>query len=115
MTTSVSVKSILVRLRERDPSGELERMARRIASVHQVSLVEMFANSREDDATAARHAFWSVLHQTGRWSYARIGKVLSRDHSTVMSGIGRHCARNGFPPPPKTKGRAYQPPEEMLI
>ena len=41
-------------------------------------------------------------------SYPQIGKMMNRDHTTVLSGITRHLVMNKMPPLPETKIEKYK-------
>lgn len=67
-------------------------VAGRIAERRGVLLEEALGPTHEHEASAARHEFWFVLREN-KFSYPRIGKLVGRDHTTVMSGIRKHLRR----------------------
>ena len=64
--------------------------AAEIAAVHGYSLNELRDHDRRPDRVKARWAiFWALRSDPYRWSLPRIGKLMDRDHTTVMYGIDR--------------------------
>lgn len=55
------------------------------------SLADLQAPDRRAAVSAARHELMWRLRQAG-WSYPKIGRLLHRDHSTVMYGVREHEA-----------------------
>lgn len=53
---------------------------------HQVDPLLVMGRDNFAELAAARRAFWRSLHAAG-WAYARIGRLVGRDHATVMAGI----------------------------
>jgi chromosomal replication initiation ATPase DnaA len=55
-----------------------------------VTLDELLGRSRAASIVLARRRFWSDLRRlTGR-GYIGLGKILRRDHTTIMDGIREH-------------------------
>lgn len=50
---------------------------------------ELISDSRMPHVIRARKALYVILRDQRRWSYARIGRHLRRDHSSVCKGIKR--------------------------
>lgn len=57
-----------------------------IARAHGTGIAEVLGRSRVAHVTEARYEFASALRGSG-WSLPRIGKLLGRDHTTIMSGL----------------------------
>lgn len=60
--------------------------------------------SRYHALVLARHALCYELRLRTPLSYPEIGRLLERDHTTVMAAISKHCARHQLPHPDATKG-----------
>lgn len=60
----------------------------RIAKLHDVEPVEVLGPSRLPELCEARRAIMRELRARG-WSTPRIGRLLNRDHSTVVHGLRR--------------------------
>ena len=65
---------------------DLETLVHGIARRHGTSWDEMKSPTRIASVVAARMALYRVLREHG-WSYPSIGRLLNRDHTTVMSAI----------------------------
>lgn len=91
---SQHVEAIISSLALRDlPDGtNMLDLAAHIAKKHGVLPRELLSDSHEHAASAARHEFWFWLREQSL-SYPRIGKLVDRDHTTVMSGIRKHLQR----------------------
>lgn len=63
-------------------TGEVGQVLQR----HQVDLEQLRARSRAVHLTRARQELCWVLHRGG-WSLKRIGRLLDRDHSTVLHAV----------------------------
>lgn len=61
-------------------------VAQAIAGRYHVTVDEMLSDSREEPRPRARQALWLELYHRG-WSLPRIGRVIGRDHTTVLTGI----------------------------
>lgn len=53
---------------------------------HQVDPLLVMGRDNFAELHAARRAFWRSLHAAG-WAYARIGRLVGRDHTTILAGI----------------------------
>lgn len=82
MTTGLSVAE---RLQQRD----LLDVAASCAKDHHVPLDAMLGRSREMPLPIARGRFYAYLRALG-WSYPAIGKLVGRDHTTVLSQVRRY-------------------------
>lgn len=60
-----------------------------IAEKHSVKVEHILSPSRQQHHVAARHECYFTLHSLGL-SSSQIGKVMHRDHSTVLHGIRKH-------------------------
>lgn len=63
-----------------------------IAEKHSVKVEHILSPSREQHHVAARYECYFVLHSLGL-SSSQIGKVMRRDHSTVLHGIRQYKDR----------------------
>lgn len=64
--------------------------AAEIAAVHGYSLNDLRDHDRRPERVKARWAiFWALRSDPYRWSLPRIGKLMDRDHTTVMYGLER--------------------------
>jgi hypothetical protein len=70
-----------------------------VAAAHGCSVRDLQTYSRLPQYVAPRREFYyRALAETSA-SSCEIGRVVSRDHSSVLSGSRRHCALNGLVPP----------------
>ncbi|MEL4071710.1 helix-turn-helix domain-containing protein [Ochrobactrum sp. GPK 3] len=70
-----------------------------IAKLHQVNLDDIIRRDRRRRIAKARDAvFWYVWFKYG-YSLTKIGHLLSRNHATVLRGIGNHMHRCGIDHP----------------
>lgn len=84
-----------------------QKILREVALKHQVRREHLVGPLRYWQYAHARHEAMYRLVVELRWSLARIGSLLNRDHTTVMHGIGAHCRRNDLPAPrPSLAARA---------
>lgn len=67
-------------------TGFSRRLFARMNELTGVARVEVLAYVRERRVQRARHAVMLSLRKRG-WSTPQIGALLSRDHTTVISGI----------------------------
>jgi chromosomal replication initiation ATPase DnaA len=63
----------------------------KIAATHGVTLEAMYGPSRARKVAYARFEAWACLQAHGL-STVRIGRIFSRDHSTIVSGLKRRRA-----------------------
>ena len=75
-------------LRER---GLLD-VARDIADAHHVTLDEILGRDRTPHHVRARVVFWAVLRARGL-SYPAIGRMVGRDHTSVIATMKAHARR----------------------
>jgi chromosomal replication initiation ATPase DnaA len=52
-----------------------------------VTLAAMLGPSRFKAECRARSLFWAALYARGDWSYPEIGRLVGRDHTTVMDAV----------------------------
>jgi chromosomal replication initiation ATPase DnaA len=71
-----------------DVAGATKRAAHKAAVLYQVDVTAIFGPSRYQDVTTARVVTYYAAHLLGD-TYSQIGRVLNRDHSSVMSGVNR--------------------------
>ena len=57
------------------------------------SLAGVLGRSRRPRLVAIRPELWHVLHTSWRLPYAEIGRVVERDHQSVIMGIRKHEQR----------------------
>ena len=77
-----------------DPPAEvLRRAINRAAEHHGVTAAEIKGRSRLGSVVAARQDVFLLLREAG-WSFPRIGRAMSRDHTTVMHGVAVAEARS---------------------
>ncbi len=88
-----SVAVIIQKLREL----RLLEVAFSAAHAHDVTLEQMFGDSRMRPRSAARHDFWARLYATGSWSYAAIAELCGVDHTSAMNGIVQANRRGHVP------------------
>jgi chromosomal replication initiator protein len=69
---------------------EVRALAERIARAHGVTYEDMMSASRLKAVTAARHAFMAELRMTYAMSTPEIGRIVGRDHTSVMHAL-RKC------------------------
>lgn len=62
---------------------DILRYAARRTGVHERDIL---GNARFKFVVHARWAVMAGLHRRG-WSYARIGKLMKKDHTTIMYGV----------------------------
>ncbi len=65
-------------------------LAERIAVRHGVRVEALLGTDRLGPVAAARFEFWCVLHGTFGIPFAEIGRIVGRDHTTVIDGITKH-------------------------
>lgn len=56
---------------------------REVCEYHRVSEEDVRGTSHLEEHVEARHDWWATLWASG-WSYSRIGRVVGRNHSTIM-------------------------------
>ena len=72
--------------RPQDPTDVERALARHLTDHYSLREGDLFGRSRTSRVCLVRHLFAYGLRLLG-YSYPEIGRVLRRDHTTVMSGI----------------------------
>ena len=85
----MSVLEIIDDLNTRDSLGKLER----IAKTHGVALEDMLGRCRRRPLSRARHELWASLYEEAIPTFAALGRVFERDHTTIRDGVRQHAAR----------------------
>jgi chromosomal replication initiation ATPase DnaA len=60
-----------------------------IEAVTNVTFEQMLSRCREADLVTARHIFFLVMRSCTTATYQEIGKMIGRDHSTVLYGVNK--------------------------
>ncbi|HET7407353.1 MAG TPA: helix-turn-helix domain-containing protein [Mycobacteriales bacterium] len=68
-----------------------KKVARRAATAFDIDLDDVMGDSRRRDVLDARAVTYYAAHLAGD-NYSQIGRVMNRDHSTVMTGCSRVAA-----------------------
>jgi chromosomal replication initiation ATPase DnaA len=77
----------------RSPAGRIAEVVARVARAHGVTVEDILGRATEIKVVHARHeAFYAVKVASGV-SWARIGRIFGRDHSTVLHGVKAYKAR----------------------
>lgn len=69
-------------------SAITKRCARRAAQLFVLDVADVMGASRQRDVLDARAVTYYAAHLAGD-NYSQIGRVMNRDHSTVMAGVSR--------------------------
>jgi chromosomal replication initiation ATPase DnaA len=78
----------------------IRRVIGRIAQEHGSTLDEVLSHSRVKHVVRARHlAMRAIIEANPELSFPHIGRLFNRDHSTVMSAIGKMGMK------PRTEGK----------
>jgi chromosomal replication initiation ATPase DnaA len=88
----MSVHEIIDDLNTRDA---LE-LAERIAKTHGVALDDMLGRCRRRPLSRARHELWARLYEEAIPTFAALGRVFERDHTTIRDGVRQHAARQSL-------------------
>lgn len=84
-------------------------LAKDVAQRHHVDLYLLLGTTRLGYVCRARFAFWGLIRWTLGFSFPAIGRLVGRDHSTVMAGIRKRQAaldaEMGLSPPMKGLAR----------
>jgi hypothetical protein len=75
--------TLRARLEERD----LLELCLPICRRHGVTVEDLDCQAPAWGEGAALHEIWAALHETGNWSFPRIGKLFGRHHVTVLQGV----------------------------
>lgn len=71
-------------------------MAKEIAVLHGLTLAEINDPAAERRYARTRQHVMHALMATGRYSSTSVGRLLNRDHSTVLHGVRAHERRAGI-------------------
>lgn len=87
-----------------------------VADKHGLTPDDITGRSRVHKIIHARHEVMWTARQVKladgrpRYSFPMIGRLMKRDHSTIVNGVTRHAQRLANPPPPKRKRRRRSGP-----
>lgn len=70
-------------------SGLLQ-LAQRIAREGRVTVTDMLGRSKLRSVVRARHRFCAVVRSSLGLSYPEIGRLIGRDHTTVMNAVKQY-------------------------
>lgn len=84
------MKACEAELRERGLYDEAFECARKVGA----TLAEMFSASRAQHAVRARQMFMKHLVEERGWSSTAVGKLLGRDHTTVLAAVRKSRVRS---------------------
>jgi hypothetical protein len=73
-----------------------------------VGMGDLTGKYRNRDLAIARHEAMYLMRVHTDKSYPEIGKLLNRDHTTVLAGIARHLVRHRLPPLPEHRTDRYR-------
>jgi chromosomal replication initiation ATPase DnaA len=84
---------LLEALRRRDLLDAIDEVCRR----RHVTRDDLCGRRRTRAATSARQEIWWLLrhHPELHFSFADIGRLFDRDHTTIMAGVCAHERRRG--------------------
>ncbi len=68
-------------------------IVRSVAIKHKTTINGLKSKRRNKDVVAARHEVMWRLHKKTALSMPQIGRILNKDHTTVLHGIRKHQAR----------------------
>ncbi len=69
------------------PPDEGMRVAEDVARAYRVSVKELLGRGRTAHVARARKDLYVALYRQLGWSFARVGRFVDRDHTTVMFAI----------------------------
>jgi len=78
---------------------KLSRILFQAASAHGLSTTDLISKGRNAKLCAARFEYCYRAAMETTASLPRIGRLIQRDHTTILSAIGRYCDRKGLPYP----------------
>ena len=78
------------------PENAVEQL-RRVAELRQVRTFEILGDDREPRIAEARAEWWSALRALG-YSSNKIGRLVRRDHSTILDCTNRRTRRASVAP-----------------
>lgn len=87
------------------PRYTLAMLMQFVAQKERVAVGDIKAHIRNPAATVARMIFYYLAHVVRRAPSTQVGRIVDRDHSTVLTGIDRlktHCEAN-----PSLKARLF--------
>jgi len=64
-----------------------------VAKNHGIDPETIQGGSRFKKVIFARHEFWYRVHTELGYSFARIGRLENKDHTTILHGTAKHAAR----------------------
>lgn len=67
--------------------NEAGQIIERICYNHSIQIKDALSHRRHGNLVAARWEIWGELRSSLGWSYSRIARKFSRDHTTIISGI----------------------------
>lgn len=83
-----------------------KRIALEVCDKHEITLSELCSSQRSTFLVIARHEAFFRLKTETEMSLPQIGRRIgNKDHTTVLHGLRKHCARNGLPDPFPTNRR----------
>jgi chromosomal replication initiation ATPase DnaA len=87
--------SVLSTLIER----HLVQVLDKVCKAHHVTRAEVCSRARSQRVAVARHQLWWELYNQARpFSYAELGRMFERNHTTVMHGVRMwEAALDGVP------------------
>jgi len=89
----------VVRMTENHKKRSLAEIIRATAEKYELTVGHLKSDVRTQKVAIARHdAMYQCAAET-TFSLKQIGRALHKDHTTVISGIRRHCSRVGILPP----------------
>lgn len=71
---------------------EAAPLGRAIAAKHGIPVQLLLGRLRTAHIARARFEFWATLHGTYGLALAEIGRIVGRDHTTIMSGVEKHVS-----------------------
>jgi chromosomal replication initiation ATPase DnaA len=76
-----------------------DRILRAVCRLNRVSLDELKSRSHARRIVRVRQQAMYLLRTRLRMSFSSIGRLLNRDHTTVLHGVRAHAERTGAPLP----------------
>lgn len=74
------------------PSRAYPEIIREVCATYEIARDDLLSDNRAFWCSIPRQALMFALHEAG-YSYPRIGRLLGRDHSTIIFGVKRHRMR----------------------
>jgi chromosomal replication initiation ATPase DnaA len=66
------------------------RLAEEVAAIYGMTLEDLRSETKTRPFTTARQHAYAALRNTGLYSSTQVGKLLNRDHTSVLHGARRH-------------------------